>query len=221
MGRTTVPVSSELYYGGRRGKVWVYAETAHDDDVGAAVGGPPRLEDGLWLLGSNTREKFGGVRDGVGFSTGDVDSDGKGGLWWLEENDRMDALVLKWRNHRDFRVHSHMRPFPIGGTEVYGCDSADGCFVFHQSPNCREGESALTRVSMETEGDMAGSWSSRRVANCPSDTKFASDGAGGLWALMVTPGSSSCKFWRIDGSGGMVESHDWGLPFTTSELVAG
>jgi len=206
----TVPSQSSLYYG-PGGKVWIYVES--NDSYDLSIDDP--LEDGLWLFGSHSKELLRSPGDGIGFSTGDVDSDGVGNLWLLEENEEMDALVLKRILANGDREETRFE-FPLGGSEVYGCGSSSGVFVFHQSPECDDFEGQLTYISYDA---LTQHWSSAVIGECPTDTKFASDGNGGLWALMVDD-DDECMYWKCN-SIGMDPIHEWGLPFASTELVGG
>mmetsp|Transcript_2917 Transcript_2917/g.6305 ORF Transcript_2917/g.6305 Transcript_2917/m.6305 type:complete len:1354 (+) Transcript_2917:30-4091(+) len=206
-----VPDGSDLYFGGRRGKVWVYSYMERGVDYDGDM-----LDEGLWLLGSHDAEKLGETNDGVGFSTGDVDPDGSGNLWYLEENAHMDTVILKRCMHNGDRESTSFE-FPIDGTEVYGCDSNTGVFVFHEPPGVHDYDAGqLTYVSKESGSRR---WTRATVAWCPTDTKFASNGAGGLWALMVDD-DGECKLCKCNGMG-MEPVHEWTLPFPSAELVGG
>lgn len=204
-----VPIASALFYG-PGGKVWI--NVASDDVYNQNIRNP--LEDGLWLCGSHSKQLlFRPPRDSFS-KYGVVDSDGVGNLWFLDENENADAFVLKYILANGLHTDTGIR-FPIEGTEVYGCGSKWGAFVFHPSPECDDFEGRLTYVSQ----DETGQWSSAVIGECPTDTKFTSDGKGGLWCLMVDD-DDECMCWKCDRIG-MTPIHQWRFPFASTELIGG
>jgi hypothetical protein len=208
--RGFVPRGSKIYYaGGRGGKVWLFVE---EEEVFTLDNVVDMLAPGLWLVGSHTLEKISERRNRAGFSTNDVDPDGTGGLWYLE-NDRTEpnALVLKHCDHSGRRNLISLR-FPIGSSVIRGCSSTNEVFVFDSGA----GAGCLTYISK----DPISGWSTADIGvTIPSNAKFVSDGAGGLLALMADGGGES-KLWKIQGTE-MVPLHRWRHPIQSTELVGG
>ena len=205
-----VPRGSKIYYaGGRGGKVWLFVEEEEVYSLDTVV---EVLPPGMWLVGSQTMEKLGERSNRVEFFTGDVDPDGTGGLWYLE-NDRteLDALMLKHCDHSGEKNSISFR-FPSGSSAIHGCGSTNGVFVFVSGADA----GCLTYISK----DPISGWNSTVIDDTlPPDAKFASDGAGGLLAL-TADGEGESKLWKVQGTE-MALLHRWRLPIWSTELVGG
>ena len=211
------PQGSDTYFaGGRGGKCWIYV-CADDDYEFTEEQKDKMLDDGLWIVGANTIERIDDVHEGVGFATGDVDPDGCGGLWLLEESDDLDDIVLKHYNHHGVKEETPFH-FPIGSTEVYACDRRDSVFVYFQPPGSEDHEGVLTYICKDPDSR---EWVRNTVrSEVPTDTKFVSTGDGELWALMMDM-HNQIAFWKCSGTEMKRYPYEYTLPFTSAELIEG
>ena len=233
--RAFVPRGSKMFYaGGRGGQVWLYAE---DEEVYSLDRVEDVLPPGLWLVGSHTMEKHGErCPQSMGILNGCfVEPDGKGGLWYLE-NDRtdLDALVLKHIDHSGNKFSTLLR-FPKGQSLIYGCASTDGVFIFymHTPPNPADhswraeiagvpdclAPGLLTYVSKNPETCC---WDCTEIHDVPAQAKFVGDGAGGLYAVMDDEGGRH-KLWKanFDDTPKLVPLNRWQFPIRSTVLISG
>ena len=201
-----VPGDSEIYYG--RSKLWVNVEDYDPRDE--EMIGEDLLDDGLWLLGSHSKEKV----STDNFPEGHISGDGSGNLWVLGENEERSALILK-RFTPDGACESTGLEFSVGAC-VHGCDSSTSVFVFHQPEECDDYNGHLMYIEQNPQSNQ---WTSKQIGEGPTDMQYGSDGKGKLWALMVDD-DEDCMFWVCDGSE-MQPIHGWELPFASAEMVGG
>jgi hypothetical protein len=232
--RAFVPRGSKIFYaGGRGGQVWLYAE---DEEVYSLDRVEDVLPPGLWLVGSHTMEKHGernprsmGIKNGCF-----VEPDGKGGLWYLEDDRTdLDALVLKHIDHSGNKFSTLLR-FPKGQSLIYGCDSTDGVFIFymHTPPNPADqswraelagmpdclSPGLLTYVSKNIETSC---WDCTEIHDVPAQAKFVGDGAGGLYAVMDDEGGRR-KLWKANlDIPKLVPLNRWRFPIRSTVLISG
>jgi hypothetical protein len=182
---------TDIFHAGRGGKAWVYVENKaenENDDI---------LEDGLWILGSS-RQKVFSRNSFFCNGPGRLSPDGFQKIWCLEgneRNERADALVLKRYSPTG---ESEETPFSFSmGASVHGCDSSDGVFVFHQSrdDDRQVDEGDLSYIFFDPETDQ---WHSTLAGECSIEAKFASDGNGGLWALVPDEEGITMKVFRCN-----------------------
>ena len=213
------PEGTDTYYaGGRGGKVWVAVQADDDYDFNEEQKNQ-MLDDGLWIVGHSSCERVDDISGDIGFSTGDVDPDGCGGLWLLEESSELDDLVLKHYNHRgELRVTPFH--FPIGGTEVYACDRTDSVFVYYQTPDAEDDEhDGVLKYIFRENGD----WRSKLIGEqLPSldKTKFISTGDGELWGMMKDT-DNHVKFWKCTSTEMRPLPYEWPLRFSETEMIEG
>lgn len=213
------PEGTDTYYaGGRGGKVWVAVQADDDYDFSEEQKNQ-MLDDGLWIVGNSSCERVDDISGDIGFSTGDVDPDGCGGLWLLEESSELDNLVLKHYNHRgELRVTPFH--FPIGGTEVYACDRTDSVFVYYQTPDAEDDEhDGVLKYIFRENGD----WTSKLIGEqLPSldKTKFISTGDGELWG-MTKDTDNNVKFWKCTSTEMQPLPYEWPLRFSETEMIEG
>lgn len=153
----------------------------------------------------------------IDFSVDDIKSDGCGGLWYLAENDGMDALVLHHIDHAGDKENTGFE-FPIGSTQVHGCDSSTSVFVTYEF-NGRNID--ICRVSKDREEGNEEGWAKDVIGDCPTDTLFASDGAKWLWGLYPSEqDGGECSLWKFS-TNGIGWAHHWSHPHETTHLAGG
>ncbi|EJK60740.1 hypothetical protein THAOC_18854, partial [Thalassiosira oceanica] len=117
-----VPSSSQLYYNGA-GKVWAYVDREGneiDED------GHGALSDGLWLVGPRPGSPQRIGETNTGCSDGYADTDGNGGLWYIEEVGESGDRIC---HVRPGGAVEHIPLWFESGTSVIGCNSSSGVFV--------------------------------------------------------------------------------------------
>lgn len=182
-----VPYKCTIHPSGCVGALWVNVEGYDSRDDELLQKG--LLKDGLWLIGHQSKEKI--SEESYGES---ISPDGDGNLWYSGWDEELNSLVLK--RHCSIGVTQNTRlEFPIG-SRVIGCGSCTTVFVFYERPKWCNSTGELMCVTQNLESEQ---WSSVVIGECRSDTKFASDGSGGLWAL-VNEGDN-CRFWKCNRFG--------------------
>ena len=209
-----VPSTSRLYYNGA-GKVWAYVDRegreVDEDGHGA-------LSDGLWLVGPRpgSPQRVGDTNSGC--SDGYADTDGNGGLWYMDEvGDEGDRIC-------NVRPSGAVEVVPLwfeSGTSVIGCNSSSGVFVtVPYEPH--DDDSYFPQVQLEWVCKRGGEWERSALGDFPKDAKFSSDGsARGLWAIAVDDENDEQTLWKVDREGRLENMHSWPLPFRTTVMLSG
>jgi len=169
------------------------------------------LEEGLWLLGSNSKQKI----NDEPHAPDTISPDGHGNLWYFYVNDNYKVELKRYTSNG--QSEDTNMEFEMGhGPNVYGCNSSTSVFVTHQPYEVDGNVLQIMYVSQDAE---SGQWSSLVIGEClHNNTKFASDGNGGLWAL--SGNGNNCRFWKCNEI--MMEpALEWDLSFASAELVGG